>query len=61
MQKQMEFPFMNDQNLAADEIAQMEQEEELEAQAIGEFLGLMNKYSISEDDIERISIVAKFF
>ena len=65
IQEQMEFPFMRDilrdKNLAADEVVQMDEEEELESQAVGEFLNLMNKYSISEEDIERISIVAKFF
>ena len=54
MQKQLEFPFM-------EEIKACLSEEELEAQVSEEFRMLMNKYSISIDDIKRIQLLSKFF
>ena len=36
------------------------EEIDAEMEAVNEFLALMDKYSVSEEDIERIQIVAKF-
>ena len=52
IQEQQEFPFVKDL---------VSQEEELEEDLINEFIALMNKYSVSDEDADRIALVAKFF
>ena len=54
MQKQLEFPFMEEIK------ACLSEEEELETQVSEEFRMLMNKYSVSEEDIKRVQLCAKF-
>ena len=59
-EEQMEFPFVKDCECKAHDCHCLE-EIECAEDALEEFEILMNKYSVSLDDMDRIALLAKFF
>ena len=55
--EQMEFSFVEDMDIKEDLTTP---DDMLEEDAVDEFTALMDKYCVSEEDIERIQLVAKF-
>ena len=53
----MEFSFVEDMDIKEDLTTP---DDMLEEDAVDEFTALMDKYCVSEEDIERIQLVAKF-